>query len=183
MVSNNMDDVEFIDAENYMPTPQGALTYEQLVLEQIRRCISEGSKEMVGGYMQQKVTAKGLIEVYVPDQREVYMQCINSLYDVLLSFFDDTMTKDATTFKENLKDAKKAKLDFLRMQLETPQAQNDRRIRYQLQLQINTGFLERDSVEARMLMEEKLDLYRILFQELLLLFSRKRYLMAEAITA
>ena len=178
MSMDEEDDVEFIDAENYVPEPKGAKTYEQIVLEQISRCVSEGSKEMVGGYFREKATRMGIQEIYVPDQRQVYLQCIMSLYDLLLPFFDDIMNEYLKTFNNQLINIKESKIKALN---EKVKYIDDGRLRWSIQQQIDTGYLDPDSVEAKQAMDEKLETYRFLYQQLLLLFGRKRYLMAQAI--
>lgn len=172
------DGIEFIDAENYHPTPKGSMTYEQIVLQQINRCVVEGSKEMAGGYFKEKVTRHGIVEQYIPDQKQVYIQCINSLYDLLLSYFDDEMKEFDEEFKSHMIGIKEDKIDKLKEKLKYLDID---RLRGQIQLQIDSGYLDPDSLEAKQAIDERMDAYRVLFQQLILLFGRKRYLMAQAI--
>lgn len=172
------EEITFVDAEDYRSQPQGAMTYEQIVLTQIRRCSEEGSKEMVGGYVKEKQTSKGVVEVYVPDQRDIYIQCITMLHDLLLAWFDDEMNKDVETFNSKLESAREQKVELLK---QSYNATRDKYIRNQIVQQINTGFVDRDSYPARQFMEDKLQIYRYLFQKLMLLYGRQRYLMAQAI--
>lgn len=175
------EDIEFVDAENYVPEQKGSMTYEQIVLNQINRCVTEGSKEMVGGYFKEKVARTGQsIEIYVPDQRQVYIQSINSLYDLLLPYFDEEMNNYVKIFTNQLLYIKQSKLELLKEKMNYT---DDNRIKYQIQLQISSGYLDIDSVEAKQAMDVKLELYRFLYQQLLLLFSRQNHLMVEAIMA
>ena len=172
------EEIQFVDAEDYRSSPQGAMTYEQIVLKQINRCADEGSKEMIGGYIKEKATNKGLVEVYVPDQREIYIQSITMLHDLLLSFFDDEMKESIKSFDEALAEARTQKMDYLR---EAHRGAKNRYDKMEIESQIKTGFIDRDSFPARQFMEDKLEIYRFLFQELMLLYGRQRYLMAQAI--
>lgn len=172
------DEPQFIDAENYHPTQQGALTYEQLVLEQVRRCIIEGSKEMKGGYFKEKMTRMGTQEVYVDDQKQIYIQCINSLYDLLISYFDEEFNQADLIFKESLIEIRENKIKDLKDKI---QYTDDIRIKRQIQMQIETGYLDPDSIEAKQAIDEKIEAYRYLYQQLILLFSRQRFLIAQAI--
>ena len=174
------DDVEFVDAESYSPQQKGSMTYEQIVLDQISRCVIEGSKEMTGGYFKEMMTRHGVKEQYVADQRQVYMQCIQSLHDLLLSFFDKEMNEFMEAFNTQIEDIKKDKIDKLKEKLKYI---DDNRIKFSLTMQINSGYLDPDSAEAKQSIDEKLDAYRVMFQQLMLLFSRKRYLIAQAIEA
>ena len=172
------EEIQFVDAEDYRSQPQGAMTYEQIVLKQINKCADEGSKEMVGGYVKEKQTNKGMVEVYVPDQRDIYIQCITMLHDLLLAWFDDDMNKDVKTFEEKLEVAREQKIELLKRDYSLTR---DRYAKQAIMEQINTGFVDRDSFPARQFMEDKLAIYRYLFQKLMLLFGRQRYLMAQAI--
>jgi len=179
VLPENMEDVEFIDAEGFTPQQQGALTYEQIVLEQIRRCIHEGSKEMIGGYVKLRDTSRGIKEEYVPDQRQVYIQSVNSLYDLLLSFFDEEMKKAKQTHDDMLAKSKQTAITTLKKQLELT---DDVRIKQNIHYQIVTGYIDQNSMEAKRLIDEKIETFRFLFQQLLLMFQRKRYLMADVIS-
>lgn len=176
---SHIDGVTFVDAENYMGGKDPTITYEQIVLMQIKRCVEEGSKEMSGGYMKEKMTNKGMIEIYVPDQRQVYIQCINSLYDLMLPHFDEEIHNQLEYLEKRYIESKEDKIANLKLQIARS---NDRRIIEKLKQQIITGYLDRDSLEARQLADELLELYRELYQELILLYTRKRFLLSESIS-
>jgi hypothetical protein len=178
MVFEETEEVEFIDAENYVPQPKGAVSYEQIVLEQVKRCVVEGSQEMTGGYWKEMNTRHGIKEQYIPDQRQIYIQAIKSLHDVLMSFFDEEMIKFMEKFNEEIEAIRDEKITMLKEKFIKT---DDMRIKHALQMQINAGYIDPDSAEAKQSIDETLDAYRILFQQLLLLFSRKRYLIAQAI--
>lgn len=173
------EDIQFVDADEYHPTPPGAVTYEQIVLKQIDRCITEGSKEMSGGYWKDVETSKGAKQIYVPDQKQIYLQSIDSLYDVLLAHFDPMMVQADDEFHDLIKNIKDDKITKLKAQLVMTQ---DLRDRNDLQMQIHTGYLDPNSYYAKVTMDEKLQVYRGLFQQLLLLFNRARFLMSQSIS-
>lgn len=171
------EEVTFIDAENYQSGPQAPLTYEMIVLGHIRKCVNEGSMEMFGGYFKEKNTSRGTIQEYVPDQKQVYMRCIMSLQDVLLPFYDEEMAKDAQEFDAKIKEID----DFIyKAMLTQTQGANINQKRA-MEYKINLGYIDNESLEFKYAIDRKLDAYRWLFQRLILLFNRKRYLMAQAI--
>ena|SRR3972149_5105974 len=175
-----IQDNQFVDAEEYHPQQKGAMTYEQIVLEQIRRCVVEGSKEMVGGYWKERESKGRTVEIYVPDQKQVYIQCVKQLYDLLMPYFetDKSILQDIKEFEAILKEIKESKIRLLKLELLKAV---DLRVRNSLNTQINTGYLDNDSYYAKMAMEEKLDVYREMYQSLLLMFQRQRFLMSSAI--
>ena len=182
------DNVQFIDADEYQPTPQGAINYEQVVLQQIKRCVDDGSKEMRGGYFKQKQSSRGTVEVYIEDQRQVYINSVNSLYDLLLPHFDAIMNEVARQFivalnsiqEETLKFIE-AKLNFMIKQEQEQGVTFDNRIKANMQWQIASKIVDSDSYEAVKAYEEKIKAYRSLYQQLIKLYGRQRYLMAQDI--
>lgn len=189
MTTNN-DEISFLDADEYSPTPQAAVTFEQVVINQIKKCIEEGSKEMKGGYYKEKHTKNGIMEIYVENQQEIYINSINSLYDLLLPHFDDTILKEndekcqVEQFKTLLKKAKDNIDELLKKQIqflkENPTINTEKRV-IELEFMLNTGYIEPNSYEAKVYTDEKLKAYRYLLQSLIQLYARKRYLMAEVI--
>lgn len=83
-MKKNFDDdgVDFIDAESYMGKETSS--FKELVIRQVSRIAELGSTEMVGGYWQQKIIKDKVMDVYVPDKAESYMNAINTLHDLLL---------------------------------------------------------------------------------------------------
>lgn len=179
MAQETEEEIQFVDAEEYNPTPKGAVSYEQIVLEQIKRCVIEGSKEMSGGYFKQKQTSQGTQEVYIPDQKQVYIQCVKSLYDVLLPHFDDEMKAKDAEFDLELETMKENKINSLREQLKTVK---DARQIQNINFQIATGYIDENSLQAKQISDERIEVYRWLYQQLIYLYSRVRYLLPQSIS-
>jgi len=174
------EDLEILDdSENFRSDNFEGVTYEQLVLEQIRRCAIEGSKEMGGGYFKEKQTNQGMVEVYVPDQREVYSSCVKVLFDMLMPHFDKKMFDDYEKYKKNIKTCKDNKIESLKLQLKNI---HDPKIKQELTLRINTRTLNKDSFEYVCFVEEQLTQQRNLFESLMLLYRRSNHLKAKPIT-
>ena len=173
------DDVTFIDADEYQGTSQAAVTFEQVVLTQIKKCIEEGSKEMKSGYYQEKQTTKGIVDIYVGNQQEIYINSINALYDLLLPHFDEKMQKSDEEFKNKLDDIKKRVNESLTIKKEYIENPKEKA---RIDFAITTGYLEDDMFESRWSADEKLMAHRFLLQCLILLYNRRRYLMTQDIT-
>lgn len=171
------DEVKFIDAEQYMGTTQAPLTYEMIVLNQLQRCVNEGSKEMIGGYIKHKQTSKGLVEEYIPDQRQIYIQSIMSLYDVLLLKFDNEMNKANEEFKKALKELGDEFQKIMQGKANIATGMDALMLKYNA----NSGYMDVNSVEFKAYMDEKIKIYRWLFQNLVRLVGRKSFLQADYI--
>lgn len=171
-------DASFIDAEGYMGSKDPSMTYEQIVLKQIQRCVDEGNKEMVGGHISEKQTSRGLVPVYVPDQRQVYIQCVNSFYDLMLPHMDDVFEDKMDGVELLIKRRRADKIESLKKNMAIEKNPKGRAYFKEM---IDSGFIDRDTIEARQLADEMVEAYREVFQELILLYNRKRFLLAEAI--
>ena len=58
---------------------------KELAIEQYRRCLIEGSKEMVRGGYGQKVVNGKIVDQYIPNQREIFINCVQMLETLLMS--------------------------------------------------------------------------------------------------
>lgn len=186
---DNEEQVQFIDADEYQPTPQGAISYEQVVLQQIKRCVDEGSKEMRGGYFKQKQSARGTVEIYIEDQRQIYINSINSLYDLLINYFDDGFARSDAKFENRVYNIQQEAISLLKLKLKFIQEREINEgltstgsLKMQLEMQIATGMIDNESYEAVRAYEKRIEAYRYLYQELIKLYGRKRFLMAEDIS-
>lgn len=97
----NQDDIRFIDAEERYY--QQKLDYTQIIMRQIDKVRLSASAEWKGGYWETKPFTSGGASyeqrVYVPDTREVYINSVDALYDILLPYFDDDFEQE----EENLR--------------------------------------------------------------------------------
>jgi len=165
-------------------------TYRQIVLEAIEKCRIEGSKQMTKGG--EYLMENGMI-ISAPDQRQVYINCVETLFSLLSFTFD----KEA---EDNLK-------CLLNLYEDNPNGKKDEDIFGVLALQIKNlqqkyfdkylikewwqPYVEQAKKEGRMVEgdrtttaqfltqqreDEKLRLYRKVFVELTLLFKRKNEL-------
>jgi len=88
-------DTKFIDAEDYQSGYDSKLTFKQIVLGHLGRIAFFASKEMRGGYWQDRtklVSGVSMTEhFYVPDTREEYSNAVNYFSDILSPHFDKQM--------------------------------------------------------------------------------------------
>jgi len=62
---------------------------QQIGLEQFRRCIAEGSKEMQRGGIQTKIIKGNPVDIEVGNQREIFINSVKMMAIVLEPEFDD----------------------------------------------------------------------------------------------
>ncbi len=74
--------MEVEDSENYKAGEVPSITL--ISMEQYRRCMIEGSKEMSRGGQVNKIHKGQLIPVDVPDQREIFINCVKMLEILLM---------------------------------------------------------------------------------------------------
>lgn len=171
-------EIDFIDADEYSTNPDVTVTIEQIILTQIKKCTEEGSKEMSGGYYKEKQTARGVMEIYVGDQKEIFINTIISLRRLLLTHYDKEMTTKDQEHQERLRVITQKVNEMLNERLKVIDNKN---MIADIKHQINTGYLNPDLFEARWSSDERLKSFGILLEELIRLYSRKRYLLAQDI--
>lgn len=99
-----IEDVDFIDAEAYISQFQQGLSFKQIVLNHFNRIALISSKEMRGGYFENKPTLTGggiqITKKYIEDGREAYCNSVDVLFDMLYPFFDKEMDNEGEKSEE-----------------------------------------------------------------------------------
>lgn len=87
------DDITFQNMDSWRGGGSGkyGLTFKQICLQHINRCVVNGSVEWHGGYWQEKVQANWTDKIYIQNSREVYCNSIKMLRALLLGYFDKPM--------------------------------------------------------------------------------------------
>jgi len=142
----------------------------EVVIAQIDMCRKEFSKELKKGFQQQVIVSGKVITISVPDQRHTNIQCAKTLYDLMMFFFDKDFYKRYKEVKEKLE---KVSDIYLNKYLLLEQDPRLKRIAETTKMIQNSSTGERVFQE---LMNHQSELYREIFQELVLLFKRKNEL-------
>ena len=136
-----------MESEHYSRPQKQEFT--DLVMEHLRAILVISRLEYHGGYWENVSRGDSRTErVYVPDTRASYIQCVQSLADILLPYFDKKM-----------KDVSK------KLEEEITKEYN--------RLKKNTENIENTREKLSIFKQEKM---RIMFQELNLLLHRQSYL-------
>lgn len=144
-------------------------SFKEIVLRGIETCRKEMSKELTIG--KTTIIQKGgvNIPVVIPDQRKVVESCVKQLYDLLLFFFDEKANENLPALEEEID---KLEEKFLNMYLEVetyvPHIQYAKKYgAIHPSSALGANFDERRE-------NLRVKLYRKMYQELILLFKRKR---------
>lgn len=145
-------------------------TLGEVIISQIDVCRKEFNKELKKGFEQQMVIEGKVITVTVPDQRKTNIQCTRTLHDLMMFFFDDKFIKRLKEIKTLLNDSGKLYLErYIKMEQHT----KFKKIAEASKMIQNTPTGERVFQE---LMNYQSEIYREMFQELILLFKRRNEL-------
>ena len=146
------------EAENFRGG-KDAFSYKSLVLNQVSKVMQNASKEFKEGFFiyseSSNQTAQKLR--YIEDTRETYFNSVNVLHDILLPKFDDEMQKQGEELNLEIEELRKTAVENIKSNLD-----------------------KRKSLE-RTYFEDKIVLYRRLFQKLSLFLERQGWLEAEYI--
>jgi len=84
------------------------ISYEQIVLLQMKKITDLQSKEFVGGHFEETTKVIGNVPMkekrYIQDTREAFVNGINSLYDLLVCKFDKDFAKFELDFNKSRQD-------------------------------------------------------------------------------
>ena len=101
-VMNNMDDhLQFQSMDSWKGSGGGkfGLTFKQIILMHVNKCVSNGSIEFTGGYWR-TISYNPIIKEYQPDALSVYCNSVKMLRAILLGYFDDKMIEEDKRLKE-----------------------------------------------------------------------------------
>jgi len=89
-----MEEIQFSNMDSWRGSSgKFGLTFKQIVLMHINKCVANGSVELRGGFWQSINRGAYSDSVYVADTRDVYNNSIRMLRACLLGYFDEKMKK------------------------------------------------------------------------------------------
>ena|SRR3989344_1089338 len=96
------DEIQFSNMDSWRGSSSGkfGLTFKQIVLMHINRCVVNGSVEWHGGYWQEKTQANWTDKYYVQNSRDVYSNSVKMLRALLIGYFDKLMKEADKTLQE-----------------------------------------------------------------------------------
>jgi hypothetical protein len=87
--------IQFSNMDSWRGSSSGkfGLTFKQIVLMHINRCVQNGSVEFRGGFWQSINKGTYSDSIYIADSRDVFNNSIKMLRVCLLGYFDEKMNK------------------------------------------------------------------------------------------
>ena len=93
MNNQNTAEMSFEDSENHSGAEN--LSIKQIVLKNVQTCMMEGSKEMDGGGVRRRIINNIPLEVYAPNQREIFINSVDMLWILVKPFYNPDNCKDS----------------------------------------------------------------------------------------
>ena len=146
-------------------------TYKECVLRAIEKCRLEMSKQMTKGKTIFIEKGGVSIPIVIPDQREVVISSVKTLYNLLLFTFDKEVIEKFKKLKESIKklDEKYLK-EYISLETYVPHrkySENNKIIN--IETPLGNSLVQKKE-------DERMDFYEEMFQELVLLYKRKNEL-------
>lgn len=117
---NGTQDTQYFDPDERFGQK---LDFNTIIMRQIDKVRTAGSVEWKGGYWERKPyavagTMTSLSEVYIPDTRQVYINSVDSLLDLMIPYIDEQFKKENKVLEKayndkvsNLRDAMKKEFE------------------------------------------------------------------------
>lgn len=160
-------DEQFI-SNPYMKEEKKSLA--EIIISQIDKTAQEFSKEMKRGFQYEDTVNGQKVIVTVPDQRKLAINHVKTLHNLMICHFDDEMNKIDIKLNKEIKELEKSWFERYLIMERDPR--NKRTA-------TNTKIIQRgqagDDCNQRY-MDEQVEIYRMMFKELILLFKRRNEL-------
>jgi len=146
-------------------------TFKECVLRAIEKCRIEMSKEMTKGKTLFIEKDGASIPVVIPDQRKVVEGCINMFHDLMLFTFDNIVIEKLKEIREKITALDDEYLNYyLKHEKWQPHKKSAE----------DKGAIPQESSFGNMLLQgkddDRVELFREMFQQLVLLYKRKNEL-------
>jgi len=98
------DDIQFQNMDSWRGGSSGKfkLTFKDIIIQHINRCVQNGSVEWHGGY-HNETGHNPVTRTYVPNSRSVYSNSVKMLRALMLGYFDEKMKKADKELQEEYK--------------------------------------------------------------------------------
>ena len=169
------NEIQIGDMENYSGSGSEKFSHSTLVMSSIKKCIDSGNREMISGYWNVKTDRFGNVNrIWIPDARKVFIEAIKTLKNVLAADLD----KDAEDEIKKIVDAMDERYNEL---CEYEKKEWEALSPLNKQQRVNHGMFNRpDSLNKGLefyeqFIEDQVDYYREIFEQLQHLINRREY--------
>ncbi len=110
-----MEDPQFANMDSWKGGggSKFGLTFKQIILMHINRCIQNGSVEFRGGFWEHKIIGGMSEKQYTPDSKDVYCNSIKMLRVLLIPYFDKAMEEKDNILNKKIKDKQEVWIEKL----------------------------------------------------------------------
>ncbi len=172
------DEIEVGNVENFQSEKDQQFSHQSLVMIAMKKVIEIGCKEMIKGHNLLIETSKGTKIIHVPDQRKEYVNSIKNLKSIMVCDFDKHAKNH---LKQFIKKEKNKKRYLLRLQDDAwDELRNSmkEKIGYYIRGYFNDSFLY-----GEMFLQEQVEIYRKIFEQLSYLTERLDFYKTEEFEA
>lgn len=185
MMDNN--DIEVGDVENFHSEKNQQFSHQSLVMMAFRKVVEAGCREMILGHNQLLETGKGTKIIHVPDQRKEYVNSIKNLKAIMICDFDEDAKNNIKKLLEKNKEKEEGKsLEEIKTKLLKLQQDDwDNLIKSSKDSVLNKtgyyikGYFNSSFPYGEMFLQEQVEIYRKVFEELTLLTKRADFYKTE----
>lgn len=171
-------ELDIIDPEvNPYGSSAEGFNYDSKVSMAYDACIKAGCQEMKKGYLQSKSDKYGnVLTEWKEDTRKTYIECVRTLKSVLISHLD-------AVSKKNIVDLEGRDIKLKQEAIQNEESwYNSLPMSQRIKISHSRGYLNQDMFFYHDYMDDKLDVYRKIFEELELLLARLKYLKKQALS-
>lgn len=165
---NNKNQLNFVDEPE--PNEWGKKepkTFKDLCLQAMQRCIVEGSKEMIQGGTFTELVGDEYITTTIPNQQKVFISNVKSFKILISGVFDETATKNISKLLKEIENIWEIVFEeYIKTETDPYLKQEAERTKQISDLSKYRKMVF-ESIE-----ESKLEFWRLILQELILLYRR-----------
>lgn len=170
-------DIVMVDDEaNWDYSKEVSFSHPMLVMSAYSTAIRAGAVEMIKGFWEQRIDKQGnTINVHHPDTREVYINAVETLKNVMIADFDDEADAKMDAIYSSIYKIKKEAVEAEDKWYESLPYQARQKVSHM------KNYLNENYVFYSNMMEDKVELYRKIFEQLELLIKRLKYFKKEPV--
>ena len=172
------DEIEVGNVENFQSEKDQQFSHQSLVMIAMKKVIEIGCKEMIKGHNQLIETSKGTKIIHVSDQRKEYVNSIRNLKSVMICDFDTHAKNHIKQFIKKEKNKRKILLELQDSSWNNLTNPTKEKIGCYIK-----GYFSDSFPYGEMFLQEQVEIYRKIFEQLSYLTSRVDFYKTEEFEA
>lgn len=170
------NDIQFTNMDTWHGGSKYGLSFKQIVLQHINRCVINSSKEMIKGFWETRRDKWGNeIRSYHPDTRHEFINTIETLKNILLPNIDEKAEKELKQCYGKINETKVSFINFEKKSYMNLSHSSKQKIVYM------EGCLNQDGIYYHQFINLEVDVYRKIFEILIELAGRLNFFEEEEV--